>query len=254
MRSRRHLPRLLVLAIALLPAFPDHLALAKGSHESDVARAERGKGTVALNLGQYDEAIDHFSEAYALTQDPVLLFNLGQAYRLAGRADKSLSSYSSFLRAAGGSAKYRAQLDRAAAEIEAIAPTLVCRPADRVGTGRPLDEAPNTAAPPPATPAAAAAVEPPPVEKAAEAPPAPIKAPVPVLSPPPPQPAPAPALALSAPAATPVEPATRPVYKRAWFWTSVAVALVAGGAAAWWYTRPVNQVPASSYGSTRVLP
>ena len=252
MRSRRQLPRLFVLAIALLPAFPGHLAVAKGSHESDVARAERGKGTVALNLGQYDEAIDHFSEAYALTQDPILLFNLGQAYRLAGRADKSLSSYSSFLRAAGGSAKYRAQLDRAATEIETIAPTLVCRPADRVGAGKPLDEAPNPASPPPA--AAVAEVEPPPVEKAVEPPPAPVKAPVPVLSPPPPPPVPAPALTLSAPAAAPVEPATRPVYKRAWFWPSVAVALAAGGAAAWWYARPVNQVPASSYGSTRVLP
>ncbi|MGA9653489.1 MAG: hypothetical protein WBV96_06220, partial [Polyangia bacterium] len=51
----------------------------------------------------------------------------------------------------------------------------------------------------------------------------------------------------------PAQPAPSHVYKKWWFWTSVGVALAAGGAAAWWFTRPENQTPASTYGAIRVL-
>jgi tetratricopeptide (TPR) repeat protein len=245
--------RLPILAMALLLAFPSHLVLAKGSGESETARVARAKGIVALNLGQYEEAIEQLSRAYALTQDPILLFNLGQAFRLAGEPDKAVASYSSFLRAAGPGTKYRTQFERAAAEIETIAPTLGCRPGERVGTGKQPDDIEN--APAPATKPAPAPppVEPTPVEKAIEPPPVAAKAQAPVLAPSPP-PAPAPALSLTTEAAPPLDPAAKPFYKKAWFWSSVVGVLAVGAAATWWFTRNPNQTPPSTYGSTRVLP
>jgi tetratricopeptide (TPR) repeat protein len=244
--------RFYVLAMALLLAFPSHLVLAKGSGEGEVARAERAKGTVALNLGQYEEAIDHFSQAYTLTQDPILLFNLGQAFRLAGKPDKAVASYSSFLRAAGPGTKYRAQFDRAAAEIETITPTLVCPPRDHVGTGKQPDD---TNAPAPAAKSALVPppVEPKPVEEPIEPPPVTAKASLPALAPSPPQ-ALAPALSITTQAALPVERESQPIYKKAWFWSSVVGVLAVGGAVTWWFTRSQNQTPPSTYGSTRVLP
>jgi tetratricopeptide (TPR) repeat protein len=245
--------RLHLLAVALLLALPCPSVLAKGSGESSVAGAERAKGIVALNLGRYDEAIEHLSQAYTLTQDPMLLYSLGQTYRLAGKPEKALASYSSFLRTAGSMPKYRTQLERAAAEIETITSFVLNRPADRGGQDKQLDNLTNRSAragrdlaPPPledgqaekATEPRIAAVEPPPV----------------VLTPRPPSPPPVAALSLSSQPVAPVQPPPRHIYGKWWFWTSVGVALAAGGAAAWWLTRPENQVPPSSYGAIRVSP
>jgi hypothetical protein len=241
--------RLHLLAVALLLALPCPSVLAKGSGESSIASAERAKGMVALNLGRYDEAIEHLSQAYTLTQDPMLLYSLGQAYRLAGKPEKALASYSSFLRAAGSMPKYRTQLERAAAEIETITSFVLNRPADRGGQEKQQDKQLDSLMTGPAP--AGRDLAPPPqealqAEKAAEPPPV-------VLTPRPPSPPPAAGLSLSSEPAAPVQP-SRPVYRRWWFWTSVGVALAAGGAAAWWFTRPENQVPPSTYGAIRVSP
>jgi len=249
--------RLPILAMALLLAFPSHLVLAKGSGESETARTARAKGTVALNLGQYEEAIEHFSQDYDLTHYPILLFSLGQSFRLAGKPDKAVASYSSFLRAAGPGTKYKAQFERAAAEIETITPTLVCPPKERAGTGKQLDDSKQIEdlmnAPAPAAKRAPVPppVEPQPVEEAIEPPPVPAKAPA--LAPSPPT-ATSPALSITAQAAPPVGPEPKPVYKKVWFWSSVATVLAIGGVATWWFTRSQNQTPPSTYGSTRVFP
>ena len=245
----RQLLRLPLLAVALLLVIPSPSVLARGKGEDPVAKAERAKGIVALNLGRYEEAIEHLSQAYTLTQDPSLLFSLGQAHRLAGQPDKALASYSSFLRAAGSMPKYRTQLERATAEIEAITSTscLLNRPAERPPQERQLDNLMNAPAP------VAAEVEPAPVaEQKAEPAPAAVEPPPIALAPPPPPPPPSPALSLSSKESEPPPPSH--IYSKWWFWTSVGVALAAGGAAAWWFTRPENQVPSSTYGAIRVSP
>jgi hypothetical protein len=239
--------------VALLLVIPNPSVLAKGKSEDPVASAERAKGTVALNLGRYDEAIEHLSQAYSLTQDPILLFNLGQAYRLAGRPEKSLASYGAFLRAATPSAKYRAQVERAAAEIEAITSFVLNRPAERPAQEKQLDSLMTAPAP-----TAGSEVEPPPAQKpeaepTAEPAPAAAEPPPLALTPPPAPPPPPPALLLSSQGNQPPPPPPSHIYSKWWFWTSVGVALAAGGAAAWWFTRPENQIPPSTYGALRVL-
>jgi len=243
--------RLHLLAVALPLMLFSPSVLAKGSGESSAAGAERAKGMVALNLGRYEEAIEHLSQAYTLTQDPLLLYSLGQAYRLAGKPEKALAAYSSFLRAAGSTPKYRTQLERATAEIETITSFVLNRPADRGGQDRQLDKSTTALAsggrdlaPPP--------VETLPAEKTGEPAVAAAEA-RPVLTPPPPPP-PVAGLLLSSQPTAPVQSQPRHLYNKWWFWTSVGVALAAGGAAAWWFTRPENQVPPSTYGAIRVSP
>ena len=246
----RQLLRLPLLTVALLLVIPSPSLLARGKGEDPVAKAERAKGIVALNLGRYEEAIEHLSQAYTLTQDPSLLFSLGQAHRLAGQPDKALASYSSFLRAAGSIPKYRAQLERATAEIEAITATscLLNRPAERPAQEKQLDNLMTAPAP-----LAAAEVEPAPVaEQKAEPAPAAVDPPPLALAPPPPPPPPSQALSLALKENQPPPPSH--IYSKWWFWTSVGVALAAGGAAAWWFTRPENQIPASTYGAIKVSP
>lgn len=56
----------------------------EGSEESDPnvveAKAEYRAGSDAYALGNYEEAVLHFERAYELSQQPALLFNLGQSY------------------------------------------------------------------------------------------------------------------------------------------------------------------------------
>ncbi|MDZ4695428.1 MAG: tetratricopeptide repeat protein [Deltaproteobacteria bacterium] len=58
------------------------------------------KGNVAYNLGNYDEAAEQYEQAYRLVQDPNILFNIAQSYRLSNHPDKALASFKGFLRTA----------------------------------------------------------------------------------------------------------------------------------------------------------
>ncbi|MGB8298879.1 MAG: tetratricopeptide repeat protein, partial [Polyangia bacterium] len=67
---------------------------------SDVATAHVRKATAAYNLGKYAEAAKDYEAAYERTLDANLLFNIGQAYRLAGDRDRAITAYRSFIRSA----------------------------------------------------------------------------------------------------------------------------------------------------------
>lgn len=58
------------------------------------------KGGVAYNLGNYEEAAEQYEQAYRLVQDPNILFNIAQSYRLSNHPDKALAAYKGFLRTA----------------------------------------------------------------------------------------------------------------------------------------------------------
>jgi hypothetical protein len=251
-----------LLATMILSSSPH--AFAKAPKESAAARGERSSGTVALNLGRYDEAAQHFEAAYTLTQDPTLLFSLGQAYRLAGKPEKALAAYNSFLRASTYSPKNRSQYEITASEIAVITSLLMMRisvPAPAPDTQ--LDDLMNARAAKLAPPKT---LEPPPIEKEDESQDVPAVVSEDI------EPPKADALSVAAVAATQVtvsQPAgisltvtevppppkgKKAVYKRWWFWTSVAGALALGGAATWWLLRPESTTPPSTWGAQRVLP
>jgi hypothetical protein len=74
----RTLIGLTVLAAAVSPAIADNAkdrAKAKALYESGLAH---------YNVAEYPEAIKDWKESYSLSKAPLLLFNIGQAYRLSG--------------------------------------------------------------------------------------------------------------------------------------------------------------------------
>jgi tetratricopeptide (TPR) repeat protein len=95
------MPRALLSAILGLVI---DLALAgpAAGQSSDAARARDlyEEGARLYNLGQYDNALRSFEQAYAVSGAKPLLFNIAQAHRLAGPAhcDKALLAYETYLR------------------------------------------------------------------------------------------------------------------------------------------------------------
>jgi tetratricopeptide (TPR) repeat protein len=55
------------------------------------------QGLASQDAGDYDAAIGFYTKAHQLTQHPVLLFNIAQAHRLAGRVDQALAHYQKYL-------------------------------------------------------------------------------------------------------------------------------------------------------------
>jgi tetratricopeptide (TPR) repeat protein len=76
------------ICIARSPARADERALAREHYQ---------KGTKAYDLGVYDEAIKEYMEAYRIKDDPAILYNLGQAHRLAGHAAEAIRFYKMYL-------------------------------------------------------------------------------------------------------------------------------------------------------------
>ena len=56
------------------------------------------EGTRYFDLGQFDKAIDAFQSGYREKPDPIFLYNIAQAYRLSGDANKALFFYKGYLR------------------------------------------------------------------------------------------------------------------------------------------------------------
>ena len=56
------------------------------------------KAESAYKLQQFEEALKGFQEAYALTSEDSLLFNIAQCYRQLGRLEEAKKSYQTFLR------------------------------------------------------------------------------------------------------------------------------------------------------------
>jgi tetratricopeptide (TPR) repeat protein len=211
-----------------------------GSTDTPDAYYARKRGTVALNTGHYEEAVKAFEEAYALNQDPALLFNLAQAYRLAGQPGKALDACSSFLRSAN--ATDRAQVERFMAELGMIVFQIRTQKDSRPLPTPP--SAPESIAPP--------ALEPPPlatsarVEKASKPPaldltPRPQAIATVDLTTSPPDPGPA-----------------QPFYRRTGFWVlagGTAAALAAGAVLLWYFERPHGpNAPTTTLGYQQAFP
>jgi hypothetical protein len=56
------------------------------------------KGTKYFDLGHFDEAIKEYEAAYEVKDEPVLLYNIAQAHRLAGHTREAVYFYKSYLR------------------------------------------------------------------------------------------------------------------------------------------------------------
>ena len=186
------------------------------------AKVHVRKATAAYNLGKYADAAKEYEAAYEQTLDPNLLFNVGQAYRLAGDRDKAIMAYRSFIRSAPDSER-RALAETKIHELEQQRPTAAPAAGPPAGAPSPAS-APPVATPPPPTP-----IEPPPL---------------------PPSTGPA-AGGLGAPLVAPEPAQPSPFYKRWPFWTGVGVVVAGGVVLGVVLSRHGNDVtlPGSTYGT-----
>ena len=143
------------------------------------------EGTRFFDLGQFDKAIDAFQSGYREKPDPIFLYNIAQAYRLSGDANKALFFYKGYLRNSP-KAHNRADVEQ---KIQALQKQL------EQGQASPRPTSPPTPTSTPGTDSMRPPVAPP----VATAPPAPTPAPAPAA--PPAAPAPEPAPPTPAPAA-----------------------------------------------------
>ena len=195
---------------------------AKTEADKDAARSEWRRGTTAYNLGHYEEAAAHFETAYTLVQDPGVLFNIAQCYRMGGKLNQALERYRAFLRNASADApnrntaeKFVEEIRRKLGENKEAAPIA---PPETALAKEPQLPVPTTIAALPLaeTPAAGS--------MGAAAPPStPIPIPVPV----PPSVDETTALT-SAPVAPEQTSIDQPIYKKWWFWTGIGAVVAAG--------------------------
>lgn len=74
-------------SIALSPA------VAFAETPKKAAKAHHDSGVKLYNLGRFDEAIAEFEKAYELDPHPILLFNIAQAHRQRGDAERAIFFY-----------------------------------------------------------------------------------------------------------------------------------------------------------------
>src|SRR5258705_1626734 len=87
----------LVRAVAAGPAAADVPAV----DASTLAAAEshHRRGSMLFDLGDYTGAIEEFQAGFVLTKAPGFLYNLAQAYRLAGDCERAERAYRAYLEA-----------------------------------------------------------------------------------------------------------------------------------------------------------
>lgn len=84
---------LLTLAAFARPAF----AMQLSSQQKQDVRVHYERATRAYDLNKYQEAIDEYQKVYEIDGDPVMLYNIGQAYRLNDQPQESIHFYRRYL-------------------------------------------------------------------------------------------------------------------------------------------------------------
>jgi hypothetical protein len=169
--TRRPRPFALLFSMILLALGSREARAQLSAQQKQDIHVHYQQATRAYDLGKYQEAVDEYQKVYEIDGDPVMLYNIGQAYRLNDQAQESIHFYRRYLQRSP-EARNRDDVERKIAALEKL-----------------IEERRKAAAavtPPPPKPEAAvpAKVEPPP-------PPPPVVTPV-VVAPPPPPPPPEP--------------------------------------------------------------
>jgi tetratricopeptide (TPR) repeat protein len=110
----------LAAAIVVLGALSPALASAQTEAEKKAqARDLYERATRLYDVGKYGDAIGAYEQAYLLIEDPALLFNIGQAYRLWDRPEEAIRAYKNYLRKSP-EARNRADVERKIADLEKV--------------------------------------------------------------------------------------------------------------------------------------
>jgi hypothetical protein len=115
------------MAVLALDAAPASAQKKKAATPEEQERAQKDKdarehyekGITHYNLGEFDQAIAEFKQAYAISGAPGLLFNIAQAYRLQGDYKQALYFYKTYLRLLPDAVN-RADVEQRIAEMEKL--------------------------------------------------------------------------------------------------------------------------------------
>lgn len=108
-------------ALALVLALSSLASAAPTPEQRKQAREHYDRATAHYNLGEYAAAAGEFREAYKAVAEPVLLFDIAQAYRLADDKKQALFFYQSYLRTEPPEAQ-RARVEKRMKELSGNAP------------------------------------------------------------------------------------------------------------------------------------
>lgn len=147
----------MLMAAAVVVVVAPAAAQAQSDSKKQQAKEHYERAVRLYDVGKYGEAIDEYQKAYLLVEDPVLLFNIAQAYRLWDKPEEAVRFYRNYLRRAPA-ATNRADVERKIAEMEKLVEerrrtptTTTPPPADPSVTAPPVTP-PTATAPPPAVP------------------------------------------------------------------------------------------------------
>ncbi len=136
----------LAVVLVSLPSLPTEV---RADEAARVAMEHFMRGKRAYDLGHFIEAAAEYEKAYETKESPQLLYNLGQAYRLAGEHQKALNAYRAYLR----NAPDAENRDEVARFIDALKITIEVKKATAekppVGTMTPPAIPPPATLPPP---------------------------------------------------------------------------------------------------------
>jgi tetratricopeptide (TPR) repeat protein len=130
---------------------------AAGEGGREAAKAHFANGSTAFDLGNYDEAVKEYMAAYAAVPDPLILYNIGQAHRLAGHHREALRFYRTYL-ARSPEAPNRAEVQTKIGELQKLIdqegrtqnspPTSVARSSEDLGRSPVASTTPKPITPP----------------------------------------------------------------------------------------------------------
>ena len=147
----------LCFVLAATPALADDKAKAKKLYD---------EGLRHYNVAEYSQAIDAWKESYLISKKPLLLFNIGQAYRLSGDCTSALTFYDNY-QEAEPTPKNQDELDQAIAACKdkpADKPPAVTTTTTATTTPQPTETKPAETKPTETKPTETTPVETTPVE------------------------------------------------------------------------------------------
>jgi tetratricopeptide (TPR) repeat protein len=100
-------PRIRIWLMGMFAAITVALAAAPAAAQNNAkqrAKTLYQQGKTQFDLGNFDDAVKLFKQAYATSPYPAFLFNIAQAYRQMGDCKQALFFYKRFLTVAGDDA------------------------------------------------------------------------------------------------------------------------------------------------------
>ena len=115
----RNVQRGILLLVALLGCLgaPGVAQAQSDSEKRQQAKEHYEMANRFYDVGKYGDAINEYEKAYLLVEDPALLFNIGQAYRLGDHLEDAIRSYKNYLRRRPD-ASNRADVEKKIADLE----------------------------------------------------------------------------------------------------------------------------------------